>query len=120
MVSMNPFVFVAFLAATYYAIRVAGFIAHFIVLIYELATQPWDSIASSLMIATVVFLIACIVMAYAIMSSSDDHKTELQKARVSFFASLSQAAGIVGLFVVYVIAVKQRQTALLAVHALNV
>ncbi|KAH8179147.1 hypothetical protein LIA77_00666 [Sarocladium implicatum] len=110
-----------FVVLAYYPVRVGGFVAHLIILVYELAAKPWDNVCSSLMIVTALFLIACLAIAIAVLIilRSDAHMTELGNARIYFLASLAQATGMVGLFIAWVLVMKHRPISLLVIHPFN-
>lgn len=76
-------------------------LAHFILLIYELARGPWDDFASGVMIATLFTIVTFIFM---VVVNPSDERSNLSKARITLASSVAQSTVMTGLLVAYVLA----------------
>lgn len=89
-------------------------IAHFILLIHELARGPWDNFASSVMIATL-FAVVAFVVTFVVHPSEE--RSNLSRARISLASSVAQSTVMTGLLVAYVMA--RPRVYLVVVHSVH-
>lgn len=89
-------------------------IIHIVLLIYELVRNPWDTATSSIMIVTLLSVIACFIIVFL---HTGDERSNLSQIRIAFASSLVQSTIMTGLLVAYVMA--RPRVSLISIHSLD-